>query len=121
VTETTHPQHAASAHSRSALGRLVLLLEAVDGTEKVTYERRWPDAEAARHWVEEKVRQAPEGTAVVEIEVTEEVWGRRHAWDATASRHLPETLQLGMRSRSGDITWGAPHQVGNDLGRRLRG
>jgi hypothetical protein len=121
VTETIHPQHAASAHSRSALGRLVLLLEVGDGTEKVTYERRWADAEAARHWCEEKIRQAPEGTAVVEIQVTEEFWGRQHRWEATASRHIPETLQLGMRSRTGDITWGAAHQVGNDLGRRAGG
>jgi hypothetical protein len=75
----------------------------------------------ARHWCEEKIRQAPESAAVVEIQVTEEVWGRRHAWEATASRHIPETLQLGLRSRTGTITWGAPHQVGNDLGRRSRG
>jgi hypothetical protein len=121
MTETAHVQPAASSHSRTALGRLTLLLQAGDGTEKVTYERRWPEAEAARRWCEEKIRRAPEGTAVVEILVTEEVWGRRHAWEATASRHIPETLQLGMRSRAGTITWGAPHQVSNDLGRRVHG
>jgi hypothetical protein len=30
-----------------------------------------------------------------------------------ASRHIPETLQLGMRSPSGEVTWGTPHDVGN--------
>jgi hypothetical protein len=58
---------------------------------------------------------------VVEIQVTEEYWGRRHAWEATASRHIPETLQLGIRSSTGRITWGVPHDVGTDLVRRTRG
>jgi hypothetical protein len=97
-----------------------VLVEVEDGTEKVTYERRLPDARAARQWCEEKVELASEGTAVLEIQVTEEIWGHRHAWEATASRHIPETLQLGMRSRTGVVTWGAPHAVGNDPGRRHR-
>jgi hypothetical protein len=120
MTETTQAQRAPGGHTRSAVGRLILLVEVGDGTEKVTYERRWPDAEAARAWCEDKVTQAVDGTAVLEIQVTEEVWGRRHAWEATASRHIPETLQLGLRTGTGGVTWGAPHEVGNDLGARRR-
>jgi len=115
VTETRQAHRAPNGHSRSAVGRLTLLVKAGDGNEKVTYERRWPDASAARHWCEEKLSQAPDGTSVLEIQVTEEVWGRRHAWDATASRHIPETLQLGLHNRAGAVTWGEPHGVG-DLG-----
>jgi hypothetical protein len=95
-----------------------MLVEVGDGTEKVTYERRWPDADAARRWCEEKVAEAERGTAVLEIQVTEEVWGHRHAWEATASRHIPETLQLGLRTRTGAVTWGAPHSVGDGRGSR---
>jgi hypothetical protein len=51
---------------------------------------------------------------VLEIQVTEEVWGLRHAWEATASRLIPETLQLGLRADSGSISWYAPRLVGND-------
>lgn len=121
MIETTQAHHATSSHGRSALGRLTLLLEVADGTEKVTYERRWPDADAARHWCEEKVRLAPEGTAIIELQVTEEFWGRRHAWEATANRHIPETIQLGVRSRTGAITWGSTHRVGGESDRRARG
>jgi hypothetical protein len=64
------------------------------------------------------VERAPEGTAVLEIQVTEEVWGRRHAWEATASRHIPETLQLGLRTATGAVTWGAPHTMGGDSRQR---
>jgi hypothetical protein len=120
VIEATEEQRTGNGHSRSALGRLTLLLEVGDGTEKVTYERRWADAESARAWCEEKLREAPDGVAVVEIQVTEEVWGRRHAWEATASKHIPETLQLGVRSRSGTVTWGAAHSVGDDFGSGFR-
>lgn len=120
MTETSHAQRAQTGHSQSALGRLTLLVEVGEGTEKVTYERRWPDAGAARAWCEDKVRQAPEGTAFLEIQVTEEVWGRRHAWEATASRHIPQTLQLGVRTRLGTVTWGSPHDVANDLGSQRR-
>lgn len=116
MTETSHAERTQAGNPRSALGRLTLLVEVGDGTEKVTYERRWPDAGSARAWCEEKLCQAPEGTAVLEIQVTEEVWGRRHAWEAMASRHIPETLQLGLRTRSGTVTWGAAHEVGGDLG-----
>jgi hypothetical protein len=113
MTETSHAERLQSGHSRSAVGRLTVLVEVEDGSsEKITYERRWPDARAARQWCEDKVRAASEGTAVLEIQVTEEVWGRRHAWEAVASRHIPETLQLGMRARTGEITWGTPHEVG---------
>jgi hypothetical protein len=99
---------------------LTLLVEVGGGTEKITYERRWPDARAARVWCEDKVLRASEGTAVLEIQVTEEVWGRRHAWEATASRHIPETLQLGLRTATGSVTWGAAHEVGNELGAARR-
>jgi len=116
----TQVHRAPNGHSRSAVGRLTLLVDEGEGTVKVTYERRWPDASAARRWCEETVEQAPEGTAVLEIQVTEEVWGRRHAWEATASRHIPETLQLGLRTGSGAVTWGAPHKMGGDS-RRQRG
>jgi hypothetical protein len=120
MTETSQAHRAQGGHTRSALGRLTVLVEVSDGTEKVTYERRWPDAKAAREWCEEKIQRASEGTAVLEIQVTEEVWGRRHAWEATASRHIPETLQLGLRTRTGSVTWGAAHEVGNDLGSQRR-
>jgi hypothetical protein len=121
VTETTHAQRTESGHSHSALGRLIVLVGAEDGgSEKVTYERRWPDAGAARAWCEEKIRSSAEGTAVLEIQVTEEVWGLRHAWEATPSRHVPETLQLGMRAPTGEITWGSPYDLGSDPGRRRR-
>jgi hypothetical protein len=116
VIETRQAHRTPNGHSRSAVGRLTLLVNEDDGTVKVTYERRWPDANAARHWCEQTVEQAPDGTAVLEIQVTEEVWGRRHAWDATASRHIPETLQLGLRTRSGVVSWGAPHAVGGESG-----
>ena len=107
-------------HARSALARLTLLFDAGDGSEKVTYERRWPHAHDARRWCEEKVGSAPANATVLEIQVTEEVWGRRHAWEATAQRHIPETLQLGMRSSAGTIAWGVPLEVGSDLGRSRR-
>jgi hypothetical protein len=112
MTATTEAQRAPNGHSRSAVGRLTLLVEVGAGTEKVTYERRWQDAAEARTWCEDKIAQAPEGAVVLEIQVTEEVWGRRHAWEATASWHIPETLQLGLRSRTGSVTWGEPHDVG---------
>lgn len=118
MTETRHALPAQGGHLRSAVGRVTLLVEVADGTEKVNYERRWPDAAAARHWCEEKLKGAGDGAAVLEIQVTEEVWGRRHAWEATASRYIPETLQLGLRSRTGAVTWGVPHQMGSDLGTR---
>jgi len=120
MTEIRHAHRTSSGHTRSAVGRLTLLVEVVDGTEKVTYERRFTDAEAARAWCEEKIARAPEGAAILEIQVTEEVWGRRHAWEATASRHIPETLQLGLRTGAGTVTWGSAHQVGNDLSARRR-
>jgi hypothetical protein len=114
MIETSPAERLQSGHSRSAVGRLVVLVEAEDGSsEKITYERRWPDASAARQWCEDKVRAASEATAVLEIQVTEEIWGLRHAWEAMASRHIPETLQLGMRSPTGEVTWGTPHDVGN--------
>jgi hypothetical protein len=115
MTEARHAHLVPSGHSRSAVGRLTLLVEVGEGTEKVTYERRWPDARDARAWCEEKVSCAPEGAAVLEIQVTEEVWGQRYAWEATASRHIPETLQLGVRTRAGTVAWGAAHEVGNDF------
>src|SRR4051794_17666933 len=113
MTEISQEQRAPSGHSRSAVGRLTLIIEVDDGTEKVAYERRWPDARAARLWCEDKLRRAPEDAAVLEILVVEEVWGHRYAWEATASRHVPETLQLGLRTPAGTITWGAAHAVGS--------
>jgi hypothetical protein len=112
MTETKQAHHATSGQSRSALGRLTLLVEIGGGTEKVTYERRWPDADSARAWCEDKVRRTSANTSVLDIQVTEEVWGRRHAWEATANRHIAETLQLGVRTSAGVVAWGAPHVVG---------
>ena len=120
MTETTQPQRSSSGHGRTAVGRLTVLVEVDNGTEKVTYERRWSDADGARHWCETKVAQAPPGAVFLEIQVTEEVWGRRHSWEAMASRHIPETLQLGLWDRSGSVTWGDPRDVGNDLFDRRR-
>jgi hypothetical protein len=120
MTETSQAPRTQAGHSRSALGRLTLLVEVGDGTEKVTYERRWAEASQARTWCEDKLHQAPEGTAVLEIQVTEEVWGRRHAWEATASRHIPQTLQLGVRTRFGTVTWGSAHDVADDLSSQRR-
>ena len=114
------PAQRAGEQTRSALGRLTLLVEVTGGTETVIYERRLPDAASARRWCEDKVRRTAEGTSVLEIQVIEEVWGRRHAWEATPSRHIPETLQLGLRTSAGAVTWSTPHQVGNDLGTRPR-
>lgn len=108
------------SHTRSALGRVTLLVEVDGGTEKVTFERRCRDADEARAWCEQKLRDAALGASVVEIQVTEEVWGRRHAWEALANRHIPETLQLGLRSGAGTITWGATHPVGDEPGQRAR-
>jgi len=116
MTETTQAHRVPSGHTRSAVGRLTLLVEVADGTEKVTYERRWPDAGAARQWCEDKLLRTSEVSTVLEIQVTEEVWGRRHAWEATANRHIPETLQLGLRTPTGAVTWGAAHVVGSPLG-----
>jgi hypothetical protein len=121
MTEAIQTEPHVSEHSRSALARLTLLLEVTDGTEKVSYERRWPESAAARAWCEAKVREAPVGATVLEIQVLEEVWGRRHPWDATASRHIPETLQLGVKTRTGEITWGARHDIASDRPRRTRG
>ncbi|HET6165277.1 MAG TPA: hypothetical protein VFE07_00475 [Marmoricola sp.] len=115
------PEHAAgSSHSKTALGRVTLLVEIAGGTEKVTYERRCAEASSARAWCEQKLADAPDGVAVIEIQVTEEVWGRRHGWEAMASRHIPETLQLGLRSEAGSITWGATLPVGDDAAQRTR-
>ena len=118
MTEATQAPPTTSGHTRSAVGRLTLLVEVDEGpekgTEKVTYERRWHNADEARRWCEGKLAAAPPGTSVLEIQVTEEVWGRRHAWEAIASRHIPETLQLGLRSRSGTVTWGTAYEVGSD-------
>ena len=118
MTETRQAHRAPSGHTRSAVGRLTLIVDVANGTEKVTYERRWPDAERARQWCEDKLVGMSEHSTVLEIQVTEEVWGRRHAWEATANRHIPETLQLGLRTPTGAVTWGAPHVVGSDLGAR---
>lgn len=120
MTEALETHRLPSGHARSAVGRLTVVVETGDGTEKVTYERRWPDCESARAWCEEKVGDVSPGTAVLEIQVTEEVWGRRHAWEATASRHIPETLQLGLRTGTGTIIWGAAHEVGSGFGARRR-
>ena len=120
MIEVTREHPTGSSHSRSALGRVTLLVEIGGATEKITYERRCADAAAARDWCEQKLREAPEDVAVVEIQVTEEIWGRRHAWEALASRHIPETLQLGLRSAVGAVTWGATHPVGDDAGQRMR-
>lgn len=109
-----------SSHSRSALGRITMLLEVDGGSETVTYERRCDDADAARAWCEHKLRDAAVGASVLEIQVTEEVWGRRHAWEAVANRHIPETLQLGLRTGVGTISWGATHPVGDEPGQRSR-
>jgi hypothetical protein len=113
MTEAIRTEPAAGGQGRSAVGRLTLLVAAGAGTEKVTYERRWQDSDEARRWCEAKLADAPQGTVVLEIQVTEEVWGRRHAWEATASRHIPETLQLGLRTSSGSVTWGEQHGVGS--------
>ena len=80
MTETSRVQRTQGGYLRSAVGRLILLIESGDGTEKVTYERRWPNAESAREWCEDRIGQAPEGAAVLEIQVTAEIGGRRHAW-----------------------------------------
>jgi len=121
MTEAIESETPVSEHSRSALGRLTLLLEVTDGTEKVTYERRWPEAGSARAWCEQKVRTAPAGATVLEIRVLEEVWGRQHPWDATASRHIPQTLQLGVKTGEGEIIWGARHDIASGRARRTRG
>ena len=118
MTATSQAHRTPGAHSRSALGRLTVLVEVVGGTEKVTYERRLGDAREARSWCEQKILEAPEGTAVLEIQVTEEYWGRRHDWEATASRHIPETLQLGVRTKSGTVAWGEPLALGGGSHRR---
>ena len=114
MNEATHAHPARDTHSRSAVGRVIMLVKVADGTERITYERRLADAGAARQWCEEKVQRAAEGATFLEIQVTEEVWGLRHAWEATASRHIPETLQLGLRADGGAIAWYAPRLVGND-------
>jgi len=121
MTEAVPVQRAAEEHTHSALGQLTFFVKVTGATETVIYERRWPDAASARRWCEDKVRRTAAGTSVLEIRVTEEVWGRRHAWEATPSRHIPETLQLGLRTSTGAVTWGTRHQVGNDLGTRPRG
>jgi hypothetical protein len=118
VTETKQAHETTSGQSRSAVGRVTLLVEIGGGTETVSYERRLPDAEAARAWCEDKLRRTSGDTAVLDIQVTEEVWGRRHAWEATANRHIAETLQLGVRTTAGDVVWGAPHVVGAAGARR---
>ena len=120
MTEVTQAHLTPGGHTRSAVGRLTVLVEVGDGTEKITYERRWPDVEAARSWCEEKVRDVSPGTAVLEIQVTGEVWGQRHAWEATASRHIPETLQLGLRTGTDTVIWGATHDVGSEFSLRRR-
>ena len=114
MTEATQAHESGDTENRSAVGRLTLVVEVGHGTETVTYERRWPGPDEARRWCEEKVAHAPAGATVLEIQVIEEVWGRRHAWEATASRHIPETLQLGMRTGTGAVTWGEAHEVGTD-------
>jgi hypothetical protein len=58
------------------------------------------------------------GTIVLEIQVTEEVWGHANAWDATASKQVPVTLQLGLRTRDGEVVWGTPRGMGNEPSRR---
>jgi hypothetical protein len=118
VTQTRQVPPAPNGHSRSAVGRLIVLVDVGSGTEKVTYERRWPDARAARAWCEEKVNRTEPGDVVLEIQVTEEVWGRANAWDATADRQIPESLQLGLRTRDGDIVWGTPRGMGSQQSRR---
>jgi hypothetical protein len=119
VIETTELQYAGSGHTHSAVGRVTLLVDVDEGgSEKVTYERRWPDARAAREWCEQKLEDTAESASVLEIQVTEEVWGLRQAWEATPSRHVPQTLQLGMRAGPGRILWGAPHDVGASSSRR---
>jgi hypothetical protein len=118
MIETTHAKAAPSAQERSAVGHLIMLVEVAGGTEKVTYECRLPDAGAARRWCEEKVHGATDDTAVLEIQVTEEVWGHRHGWEATASRHIPETLQLGLRTHAGTISWDAPRTITSAPGAR---
>lgn len=120
MTGTIQTEAHVGEQTRSALARLTLLVEVVDGTETVSYERRWAEAASARAWCEEKVRTAPVGASVLEIQVVEEVWGRRHRWDATASRHIPQTLQLGVKTRTGDITWGSRHPFTSDRPRRTR-
>jgi hypothetical protein len=120
MTEVTEASLSAGGHTRSAVGRLTVLVEMEDGTEKITYERRWSDLAAAREWCEQKVRGVSAGTAVLEIQVTGEVWGQRHAWEATASRHIPETLQLGLRTSTDTVIWGATHDVGSEPGARRR-
>ena len=119
MTETSHAQHTGSGHTHSAVGRVILLVDVDAGaSEKVTYERRWADAQAAREWCEQKLAAIADATVVLEIQVTEEVWGLRQAWEATPSRHVPQTLQLGLRAGSGEITWGEPHDVGTGSTRR---
>lgn len=120
MTQTSPASTAPEAGNRSAVARVTVLFEVADGTETVTYERRVPDAETARAWCEDKVRRCADGTTVLEIQVTEEVWGLRHAWEATPSRHTPETLQLGLRAPGGAVSWALPRAVGSDrTSRRL--
>jgi hypothetical protein len=114
VTDTTHAPPARDTHTRSAVGRVIMLVDVSDGTERITYERRLADAGAARQWCEEKVECAADGATFLEIQVTEEVWGLRHAWEATPSRHIPETLQLGLRGDGGTTSRDAPRPAGND-------
>jgi hypothetical protein len=117
MTEISTAEPGTAAQARSAVGRLILLVETGDGAEKVSYERRLADAPAARQWCEERLRREIDAT-VLEIQVTEEVWGHRHAWDATASAHIPETLQLGLRTGPGSISWTPPRVVGSEHGVR---
>jgi hypothetical protein len=114
VTDTTHAPAAQDTQIRSAMGRVIMLVDVADGSERITYECRLADAGAAREWCEQKVERATAGATFLEIQVTEEVWGLRHAWEATASRHVPETLQLGLRVDDGSVCWYAPRLVGSD-------
>jgi hypothetical protein len=118
MTQSRYVSPAPSGHSRSAVGRLTVLVDEGAGTEKVTYERRWPDARAARAWCEQKIDRTHADAVILEIQVTEEVWGHANPWDATANRQVPESLQLGLRTRTGEVVWGTPRGMGNQLSRR---
>jgi len=118
MTQASHAHAAPEAGHRSAVARVTLLVEVADGTETVSYERRLTDASTAREWCEDKVAGSSESATVLEIQVTEEVWGLRHAWEATPSRHTPETVQLGLSVAGRSIAWTVPRAVGSDRGPR---
>ncbi len=118
MDDTQTPTLGVKGIGTTALGRLQMRVPEEDGFEEVMVERRWPDMGSARAWCERSVERAPRGSAILEIQVFEEIWKHARSWETTKTRPVAEVLQLGVMNDDGHVRWSEPRSMSARAGSR---